>query len=66
LTERYYLDHHAVDDELWAELLAVFTEAEVVELTMSIGQNMAMGKLVAMLGIPNPDFRSHLGDETSG
>jgi alkylhydroperoxidase family enzyme len=57
LTERYYRDHHGVDAELWAELLEVFTEAEVVELTMSIGQNMAMGKLVAMLGIPNPDFR---------
>jgi hypothetical protein len=33
-----------------------------VELAMSVSQNMAMGKVMAMLRVPNPDFRDHLRD----
>lgn len=32
----------------------MFTPAEIVELSMSVSANLAMGKVVAMLGIPNP------------
>jgi hypothetical protein len=37
-----------------------FTPSELIELAMSVAQNMAMGKVMAMLRVPNPDFRDHL------
>ena len=38
LTEDFVTNHaHGVDDEVMAELLTEFTEAEVVELTVAIG-----------------------------
>jgi alkylhydroperoxidase family enzyme len=60
---QFWDDHHGVDDELWSQLTEVFSPSEVVELGMSVGQAIAMGKLVAMLGVPNPDFRGHLPDD---
>jgi hypothetical protein len=42
----------------------VFSPSELVELGMSVGQAIAMGKLVAMLGIPNPDFRDDMPEES--
>ncbi len=61
--DRFWHDHHAIDDELWAQLMAVFEPGEFIELAMSVAQNLAMGKVIAMLGVPNPDFRSHLRAE---
>jgi alkylhydroperoxidase family enzyme len=55
--DQFWHDHHGVDDAMWAELRGVFSPSELVELGMSVGQAIAMGKLVAMLGLPNPDFR---------
>jgi alkylhydroperoxidase family enzyme len=56
--DRFWHDHHAIDDELWAKLNDVFEPSELIELALSVAQNMAMGKVIAMLGVPNPDFRS--------
>ena len=43
-------DHTAVDEAFKAELRAHFTDAEFVELGMMIGQYLAFGRLLVMLG----------------
>jgi alkylhydroperoxidase family enzyme len=53
--ERYAEDHHGiepgVDDDFWERMLANFTQAEVVELTMSLGSWLAFGRLNRVLGL---------------
>ncbi|MFC4373476.1 carboxymuconolactone decarboxylase family protein [Nocardia halotolerans] len=49
--ERYALDHHGLDDEFWNRMLAGYTQAEVVELSMSIGSWLAFGRLNRVLGL---------------
>ncbi|MFE3291725.1 carboxymuconolactone decarboxylase family protein [Rhodococcus sp. NPDC059234] len=49
--ERYALDHHGLDDEFWTRMFAQFTQAEVVELSMSIGAWLAFGRLNHVLGL---------------
>jgi len=60
--DQFWRDHLGVDEGLWAELTEVFTPSEFVELGMAVTQAIGMGKLVAMLGLPNPDFREHMPD----
>lgn len=54
--DQMWHDHNGLDDELWTELMRVFSPAEFVELALSVAQN-TVGQLFAMLGIPNPEFR---------
>ena len=56
--DQFWHDHNAFSDELWAEIMSQFPPEELIELAMSVAQNMAMGKIIAMLGIPNPLFRN--------
>ena len=49
--ERYALDHHNLDDEFWARMSRHYTQAEIVELTMSIGSWLAFGMLNRVLGL---------------
>ncbi|MFC9789290.1 carboxymuconolactone decarboxylase family protein [Rhodococcus sp. NPDC127528] len=49
--ERYALDHHGLDDEFWTRMFAQYTQAEVVELSMSIGAWLAFGRLNHVLGL---------------
>ena len=49
--ERYALDHHGLDEEFWGRMLGVFSQAEVVELTMCLGSWLAFGRLNHVLGI---------------
>lgn len=49
--ERYALDHHSLDDEFWKRMTAHYSQAEIVELTMSIGSWLAFGRLNHVLGI---------------
>ncbi|MEY9858089.1 alkylhydroperoxidase family enzyme [Catenulispora sp. GAS73] len=49
--ERYALDHHALDEEFWERMLAAYSQAEVVELTMCLGSWLAFGRLNHVLGI---------------
>jgi alkylhydroperoxidase family enzyme len=60
--DQYWHDHNAVDDELWGELMDAFTPEEFIELAMSVGQYTAMGKIIAMLGVPNPLYLEELQD----
>ena len=63
--DRFWHDHNAIDDALWAEITEVFEPPEIIELAMSVAQNIGMGKIMAMLGVPSPDYRAHLHDEPS-
>jgi alkylhydroperoxidase family enzyme len=49
--ERYALDHHGIDDEFWARMSAHYSQAEIVELSMSIGSWLAFGRLNHVLGL---------------
>ena len=49
--ERYAVDHHGLDGEFWERMLAAYSQAEVVELTMCLGSWLAFGRLNHVLGI---------------
>jgi alkylhydroperoxidase family enzyme len=49
--ERYAVDHHNLDDEFWARMAAHYSQAEIVELSMSIGSWLAFGRLNHVLGL---------------
>ncbi|MFD3508580.1 carboxymuconolactone decarboxylase family protein [Nocardia sp. NPDC058666] len=49
--ERYATDHHGLDEPFWTRMLAQYTQAEVVELSMSIGSWLAFGRLNRVLGL---------------
>ncbi|GEM29220.1 carboxymuconolactone decarboxylase [Nocardia neocaledoniensis NBRC 108232] len=49
--ERYATDHHNLDDAFWAKMFEHYTQAEVVELSMSIGSWLAFGRLNRVLGL---------------
>ncbi|TQF74273.1 carboxymuconolactone decarboxylase family protein [Rhodococcus spelaei] len=49
--ERYALDHHGLDDEFWTRMFEHYSQAEVVELSMSIGSWLAFGRLNHVLGL---------------
>ena len=49
--ERYALDHHGLDEEFWGRMTARYSQAEVVELSMSIGSWLAFGRLNHVLGL---------------
>jgi alkylhydroperoxidase family enzyme len=49
--ERYALDHHGLDEEFWTRMTALYSQREIVELTMSIGSWLAFGRLNHVLGL---------------
>lgn len=49
--ERYATDHHGLDDEFWSRMFEHYSQAEVVELSMSIGSWLAFGRLNRVLGL---------------
>ena len=49
--ERYALDHHNLDEDFWSRMTARYSQAEIVELSMSIGSWLAFGRLNHVLGI---------------
>ncbi len=49
--ERYALDHHGLDEEFWSRMAEHYSQAEVVELTMSIGAWLAFGRLNRVFGL---------------
>ncbi|RZQ61909.1 carboxymuconolactone decarboxylase family protein [Amycolatopsis suaedae] len=49
--ERYALDHHNLDEDFWNRMTARYSQAEIVELSMSIGSWLAFGRLNHVLGI---------------
>ena len=50
--DQMYRDHHLVDDGLWEQLRAHFTEDEILELSWAIVEFIALGKMIYVLGLP--------------
>ena len=51
-SDQMYFDHHKVDDGLFAELRARFTDDEILELSWVIGEFISLGKIIFVLGVP--------------
>ena len=49
--ERFAIDHRAVDDELWGRLRAHFSDPELLELTVTVGFCVGMGRAFQVLDI---------------
>lgn len=48
------LSHHEIGDEFFRELRAEFSDAEVLELGMMIGQYIGLGRLLMVLDVERP------------
>ena len=49
--ERFATDHRGIDDELFGRLRAVFTDPEVLDLTMFVAVCVGLGRSLEVLGI---------------
>ena len=49
--ERFMLDHRGMGDEFWARMKASFTDAEILDLGITVGHLVAFGRLTAVLRI---------------
>jgi alkylhydroperoxidase family enzyme len=49
--ERLAVDHHKVDDALWAELRVQFSEAELIELAMHTTLFIGLGRFNEVIGL---------------
>jgi alkylhydroperoxidase family enzyme len=47
--ERFALDHLAIDEAFWSRLREQFSDAEIVDLTICIGNWLAFGRLTQVL-----------------
>jgi len=48
------LSHHEIDDDFFRTLRVQFTDAQIVELGMMIGQYIGFGRLVSALDLERP------------
>ena len=49
--EKLAVDHHKVDDALWAEVRSHFSESEIIELVMNTTLFIGMGRFNEILGL---------------
>ena len=49
--DQLFTDHHGVDDAMWEELRARFSEDELLELTWVLAEFIALGKVIYVLGV---------------
>jgi len=49
--ERFALDPHGFDDELWGRLRTEYADAELVELAMSVGSWLTFGRINHLFGL---------------
>jgi alkylhydroperoxidase family enzyme len=49
--ERFALDHLAIDDAFFGRLRSVFTDAEILDLTICLAAFLGLGRLLRVLGI---------------
>ena len=49
--EKHALDHHKVNDALWAELRNHFTESEIIELAAHTTLFIGLGRLNEIIGL---------------
>jgi hypothetical protein len=48
------VDHQSIDDAFFGRLRAEFSDAEIVELGMAIGQYIGFGRLLKVLDVERP------------
>jgi alkylhydroperoxidase family enzyme len=53
--EKLAVDHHKVDDTLWAEMRAQFSEAEIIELVAHTTLFIGFGRFNEIVGIEPPE-----------
>ena len=53
--EKLAVDHHKVDDALWAELRSHLSEAEIIELVAHTTLYIGFGRFNEMVGLEPPD-----------
>ena len=53
--ERLAVDHHNIDDAFFTRLHEIFSDAEILELGMMIGQYIGFGRLLKVLDL-EPKF----------
>ena len=53
--ERFATDHANIDDAFFASLRAVFSDDEIVDLTLCLGAFLGLGRFLAVLGIDEAD-----------
>ncbi|MBM4440383.1 MAG: hypothetical protein FJ027_08175 [Candidatus Rokubacteria bacterium] len=49
--EKLAVDHHKVDDALWAELREQFSEAEIIELAVHTTLFIGLGRFNEVIGL---------------
>lgn len=49
--EKLAVDHHSIDDVFFAELRGQFTDPEILELGMMVGQYIGFGRLLKVLDL---------------
>ena len=49
--ERFALDHTNFDDDFWRRVRAAYSDEEIVDLTICIGTFIALGRMLAVLGV---------------
>ena len=53
-TERLFIDHNNIDQALFVELLAFYTEEQIVELGWAVVSYLGFGRLIHTFGL-RPD-----------
>ena len=56
-SQRFALDHLAMDDDFWARLRGAFADDEVADLTMCCGMFLGLGRVLAVIGVRAPEER---------
>jgi alkylhydroperoxidase family enzyme len=49
--ERFAIDHRAIDDELWSRMREQFNDQEMLELTVTVGFCVGLGRAYQVLDI---------------
>ncbi len=49
--EQYAIDHTAIDDAMWAQLRELFSDTEILELTITCGFCVGIGRAFQVLDI---------------
>jgi alkylhydroperoxidase family enzyme len=52
--EKMALNHQSIDDTFFSSLRAEFSDPEIVELGMAIGQYIGFGRLLMVLDVEHP------------
>ena len=55
--ERFVLDHLAIDDDFFTRLRVHFADDEVLDLAICTSTFLALGRLLQVLGVDDPDRR---------